>query len=60
MQPSLHHFLQYYTHIIDEDDHHDDVVHYLQSLTNEDLVALGSALGVSGSRMANVNELAGN
>ena len=43
----------------DEDDHHDDVVHYLQPLSNEELIALGRELGLSNSRLTKMTDVAG-
>jgi hypothetical protein len=43
----------------DEDDHHDDVIHYLQPLSKEELIALGRELGLKNSRLTKMNDVAG-
>lgn len=43
----------------DEDDHHDDVVHYLQPLSKEELIALGRELGLTNKRLTEMNDVAG-
>ena len=43
----------------DEDDHHDDVIHYLQPLSKDELIALGRELGLGNARLSKMTDLAG-
>ena len=43
----------------DEDDHHDDVIHYLQPLSNDELMTLGRELGLGNARLSKMTDLAG-
>ena len=43
----------------DEDDHHDDVIHYLQDLSKDELITLGRELGLGNARLSKMNNVAG-
>ena len=46
--------------LIDDDDHHDDVMNYLKSMSKEDLIALGQELGLKNKRLTKMKDVAGN
>ena len=43
----------------DEDDHHDDIIHYLQDLSKDELITLGRELGLGNARLSKMSDMAG-